>query len=164
MTSYHRMLLHRVAAYFGMDHNVDPSGKSVVINKTTNTRMWVSWLYFEWNQCLDFKWNIDCCSVAQWTSYCTTLSLPVVTGDEGISSISGSNQWTVKLIPCPARNICCCQHLPEIKLPLKLLWIPPPTDLIRNSQSTSRMTGRTIFRNATFSNETTPALIAKRAR
>ena len=39
MTSYHRMLLHRVAAYFGMDHNVDPSGKSVVINKTTNTRM-----------------------------------------------------------------------------------------------------------------------------
>lgn len=42
MTSYHRMLLHRVAAYFGMDHNVDPSGKSVVINKTTNTRMWAS--------------------------------------------------------------------------------------------------------------------------
>ncbi|CAJ1087042.1 Hypothetical predicted protein [Xyrichtys novacula] len=39
MTSYHRMLLHRVAAYFGMDHNVDPSGKSVVINKTTNTRI-----------------------------------------------------------------------------------------------------------------------------
>ncbi|KAM8872269.1 R3H domain-containing protein 1-like isoform 3-T4 [Synchiropus picturatus] len=39
MTSYHRMLLHRVAAYFGMDHNVDLSGKSVVINKTTNTRI-----------------------------------------------------------------------------------------------------------------------------
>nr|XP_043870155.1 R3H domain-containing protein 1-like isoform X4 [Solea senegalensis] len=39
MTAYHRMLLHRVAAYFGMDHNVDPSGKSVVINKTTNTRI-----------------------------------------------------------------------------------------------------------------------------
>lgn len=36
------MLLHRVAAYFGMDHNVDPSGKSVVINKTTSTRMWAS--------------------------------------------------------------------------------------------------------------------------
>uniref|UniRef100_A0A8C5G3A5 SUZ domain-containing protein n=1 Tax=Gouania willdenowi TaxID=441366 RepID=A0A8C5G3A5_GOUWI len=33
------MLLHRVAAYFGMDHNVDPSGKSVVINKTSNTRI-----------------------------------------------------------------------------------------------------------------------------
>ncbi|XP_061653259.1 R3H domain-containing protein 1-like isoform X2 [Phyllopteryx taeniolatus] len=39
MTSYHRMLLHRVAAYFGMDHNVDLTGKSVVINKTTNTRI-----------------------------------------------------------------------------------------------------------------------------
>lgn len=39
MTSYHRMLLHRVAAYFGLDHNVDPSGKSVVINKTPSTRM-----------------------------------------------------------------------------------------------------------------------------
>ncbi|XP_047433027.1 R3H domain-containing protein 1 isoform X3 [Mugil cephalus] len=39
MTPYHRMLLHRVAAYFGMDHNVDPSGKSVVINKTINTRI-----------------------------------------------------------------------------------------------------------------------------
>ncbi|XP_057675116.1 R3H domain-containing protein 1-like isoform X2 [Corythoichthys intestinalis] len=39
MTSYHRMLLHRVAAYFGLDHNVDLTGKSVVINKTTNTRI-----------------------------------------------------------------------------------------------------------------------------
>ncbi|CAB1327526.1 unnamed protein product [Coregonus sp. 'balchen'] len=41
MTSYHRMLLHRVAAYFGMDHNVDPTGKSVIINKTSNTRMYI---------------------------------------------------------------------------------------------------------------------------
>ncbi|XP_030209279.1 R3H domain-containing protein 1 isoform X2 [Gadus morhua] len=39
MTSYHRMLLHRVAAYFGLEHNVDPSGKSVVVNKTTSTRI-----------------------------------------------------------------------------------------------------------------------------
>ncbi|XP_038870575.1 R3H domain-containing protein 1-like isoform X7 [Salvelinus namaycush] len=39
MTSYHRMLLHRVAAYFGLDHNVDQTGKSVIINKTSNTRM-----------------------------------------------------------------------------------------------------------------------------
>ncbi|XP_061082049.1 R3H domain-containing protein 1 isoform X3 [Conger conger] len=39
MTSYHRMLLHRVAAYFGLDHNVDQSGKSVIINKTSNTRI-----------------------------------------------------------------------------------------------------------------------------
>ncbi|XP_051865579.1 R3H domain-containing protein 2 isoform X5 [Pristis pectinata] len=39
MTSYHRMLLHRVAAYFGMDHNVDQTGKAVIINKTLNTRI-----------------------------------------------------------------------------------------------------------------------------
>uniref|UniRef100_A0A7M4EA95 R3H domain containing 1 n=1 Tax=Crocodylus porosus TaxID=8502 RepID=A0A7M4EA95_CROPO len=39
MTSYHRMLLHRVAAYFGLEHNVDQSGKSVIINKTSSTRI-----------------------------------------------------------------------------------------------------------------------------
>ncbi|XP_048870815.1 R3H domain-containing protein 2-like isoform X9 [Brienomyrus brachyistius] len=39
MTSYHRMLLHRVAAYFGLEHNVDPTGKSVIINKTSSTRI-----------------------------------------------------------------------------------------------------------------------------
>ncbi|XP_066543687.1 R3H domain-containing protein 1 isoform X8 [Amia ocellicauda] len=39
MTSYHRMLLHRVAAYFGLDHNVDQTGKSVIINKTSSTRI-----------------------------------------------------------------------------------------------------------------------------
>ncbi|XP_029397902.1 R3H domain-containing protein 2 isoform X4 [Mus pahari] len=39
MTSYHRMLLHRVAAYFGMDHNVDQTGKAVIINKTSSTRI-----------------------------------------------------------------------------------------------------------------------------
>ncbi|XP_077073287.1 R3H domain-containing protein 1-like isoform X15 [Siphateles boraxobius] len=39
MTSYHRMLLHRVSAYFGLDHNVDQTGKCVIINKTSNTRI-----------------------------------------------------------------------------------------------------------------------------
>ncbi|XP_036777457.2 cAMP-regulated phosphoprotein 21 isoform X15 [Manis pentadactyla] len=39
MSSYQRMLVHRVAAYFGLDHNVDQTGKSVIINKTSNTRM-----------------------------------------------------------------------------------------------------------------------------
>lgn len=39
MTSYHRMLLHRVAAYFGLDHNVDQTGKCVIVNKTSNTRI-----------------------------------------------------------------------------------------------------------------------------
>ena len=40
MSSYHRMLVHRVAAYFGMEHNVDQSGKSVIINRTGSTRMY----------------------------------------------------------------------------------------------------------------------------
>ncbi|XP_029796324.1 cAMP-regulated phosphoprotein 21 isoform X7 [Suricata suricatta] len=39
MSSYQRMLAHRVAAYFGLDHNVDQTGKSVIINKTSNTRI-----------------------------------------------------------------------------------------------------------------------------
>ncbi|XP_057293969.1 cAMP-regulated phosphoprotein 21-like isoform X3 [Hydractinia symbiolongicarpus] len=38
MTSYQRMLIHRVAAYFGLDHNVDSSGKSVIISKTPSSR------------------------------------------------------------------------------------------------------------------------------
>ncbi|XP_023268111.1 cAMP-regulated phosphoprotein 21 isoform X1 [Seriola lalandi dorsalis] len=39
MSSYHRMLVHRVAAYFGMEHNVDQTGKSVIINRTKSTRI-----------------------------------------------------------------------------------------------------------------------------
>ncbi|XP_038144865.1 cAMP-regulated phosphoprotein 21 isoform X1 [Cyprinodon tularosa] len=39
MSSYHRMLVHRVAAYFGMEHNVDQTGKSVIVNRTSNTRI-----------------------------------------------------------------------------------------------------------------------------
>ncbi|XP_032390698.1 cAMP-regulated phosphoprotein 21 isoform X2 [Etheostoma spectabile] len=39
MSSYHRMLVHRVAAYFGMEHNVDQTGKSVIINRTSSTRI-----------------------------------------------------------------------------------------------------------------------------
>ena len=31
--------LHRVAAYFGLDHNVDQSGNCVIVNKTKNTRL-----------------------------------------------------------------------------------------------------------------------------
>ena len=29
----------RVAAYFGLDHNVDQSGNCVIVNKTKNTRL-----------------------------------------------------------------------------------------------------------------------------
>lgn len=39
MSSYQRMLVHRCAAFFGMDHNVDASGVCVVVNKTKNTRI-----------------------------------------------------------------------------------------------------------------------------
>ncbi|KAK0145934.1 cAMP-regulated phosphoprotein 21 [Merluccius polli] len=39
MSSYHRMLVHRVAAYFGMEHNVDQTGKAVIINRTVGTRI-----------------------------------------------------------------------------------------------------------------------------
>lgn len=39
MSSYNRMLVHRVAAFFGLDHNVDQSGTAVVVNKTPQTRI-----------------------------------------------------------------------------------------------------------------------------
>lgn len=39
MSSYQRMLVHRAAAYFGMDHNVDTSGHQVVVNRTKATRI-----------------------------------------------------------------------------------------------------------------------------
>lgn len=39
MSSYHRMLVHRVAAFFGMDHNVDNVGSSVIVNKTASTKL-----------------------------------------------------------------------------------------------------------------------------
>ncbi|XP_065581371.1 R3H domain-containing protein 1-like isoform X2 [Artemia franciscana] len=39
MSSYHRMLVHRVAAYFGLEHNVDQSGNAVIVNKTRGTRI-----------------------------------------------------------------------------------------------------------------------------
>lgn len=39
MSSYQRMLVHRCAAFFGMDHNIEASGKCVIVNKTRNTRL-----------------------------------------------------------------------------------------------------------------------------
>lgn len=39
MSSYHRMLVHRVATYFCLDHNVDETGKCVIINKTSFSRL-----------------------------------------------------------------------------------------------------------------------------
>ena len=39
MTSYNRMLVHRVAALFGFEHNVDIIGTSVIVTKCKNTRI-----------------------------------------------------------------------------------------------------------------------------
>lgn len=36
---YYRMLIHRVAAFFGLDHNVDRSSDVVIVTKTKNTRL-----------------------------------------------------------------------------------------------------------------------------
>lgn len=38
MSSYNRMLIHRIAAFFGLDHNVNQDGTAVVINKSDLTR------------------------------------------------------------------------------------------------------------------------------
>ncbi|CAF0767195.1 unnamed protein product [Didymodactylos carnosus] len=39
MNSYQRMIVHRVSAFFGLDHNVDKSGASIICQKTQNTRI-----------------------------------------------------------------------------------------------------------------------------
>ncbi|CAF4041379.1 unnamed protein product [Rotaria sp. Silwood2] len=39
MNSYERMIVHRVAAFYGLDHNVDKNGQSIVVTKTPNTRI-----------------------------------------------------------------------------------------------------------------------------
>ncbi|XP_069186156.1 cAMP-regulated phosphoprotein 21 isoform X4 [Procambarus clarkii] len=39
MSSYQRMLVHRCAAFFGLEHNVDQAGTAVIVNKTRNTRL-----------------------------------------------------------------------------------------------------------------------------
>ena len=38
-TSYHRMLAHRVAAYFGLKHSVDSTGNSVVVWKIAESKV-----------------------------------------------------------------------------------------------------------------------------
>ncbi|KAE9419779.1 hypothetical protein Angca_005892, partial [Angiostrongylus cantonensis] len=38
VSSYNRMIIHRIAVLFGLDHNVDNSGKCVVVSKTSRTK------------------------------------------------------------------------------------------------------------------------------
>ncbi|KFD54190.1 hypothetical protein M513_04967 [Trichuris suis] len=40
MTSYNRMIVHRVAAFFGLHHNVDQLGTAVVVSKTEYSRVY----------------------------------------------------------------------------------------------------------------------------
>ncbi|CAF0850391.1 unnamed protein product [Didymodactylos carnosus] len=39
MNSYQRMIVHRVSAFFGLDHNVDKTGAAIICQKTQNTRI-----------------------------------------------------------------------------------------------------------------------------
>lgn len=39
MSSYNRMLIHRTAAYFGMEHNVDATQQCVIAGITKATRV-----------------------------------------------------------------------------------------------------------------------------
>ena len=48
-------LPNRVAAYFGLDHNVDQSGNCVIVNKTKNTRL--PDLKFREHITVRIKWN-----------------------------------------------------------------------------------------------------------
>lgn len=65
MSSYHRMLVHRVAAFFGLEHNVDESGKAVIVNRSNSTRMYVS-CYHSTCHCLPLSLQSMC------RPFCTT--------------------------------------------------------------------------------------------
>jgi len=41
MSSYHRLLVHRIAHYFHLDHKVDGTGKKVVLFKTEQSKVYV---------------------------------------------------------------------------------------------------------------------------
>jgi len=56
MSSYHRMLVHRVAAFFGLEHNVDESGKAVIVNRSNSTRLYVHCCLKETKPRLFFEW------------------------------------------------------------------------------------------------------------
>ena len=89
MTSYHRMLVHRTAAFFGLDHNVDQTGKCVIVNRTSNTRLWVRpvvWIYFlDWkggrslkiDQTVEIKFHIGCLNGNNYTQLASQQTLVV---------------------------------------------------------------------------------------
>ncbi|KRX23336.1 R3H domain-containing protein 2 [Trichinella nelsoni] len=53
MCSYYRMLLHRVSAYFGLEHNVIAGGTSLAVKKTPNTRIPPVSFQSLYNECME---------------------------------------------------------------------------------------------------------------
>ncbi|KRX83613.1 cAMP-regulated phosphoprotein 21 [Trichinella sp. T6] len=53
MCSYYRMLLHRVSAYFGLEHNVIAGGTSLAVKKTPNTRIPPVRFQSLYNECME---------------------------------------------------------------------------------------------------------------
>ncbi|CAF1101605.1 unnamed protein product [Adineta steineri] len=70
MNSYERMIVHRVAAFFGLDHNVDKNGQAVVVTKTPNTRI----PNFSFQKCIPEDESTDIISGASTT---TTAENPI---------------------------------------------------------------------------------------
>lgn len=68
MSSYNRMLVHRVAAFFGLDHNVDQNGTAVVVNKTSHTRLY----FFPF----EFEFSLISCSLCIHWYHFSSLCIP----------------------------------------------------------------------------------------
>ncbi|CAF3349647.1 unnamed protein product [Rotaria sp. Silwood1] len=72
MNSYERMIVHRVAAFFGLDHNVDKNGQAVVVTKTPNTRI----PNFSFQKCIPEDESTDTISGASTTENSLSLTNP----------------------------------------------------------------------------------------
>ncbi|CAF0880640.1 unnamed protein product [Rotaria sordida] len=72
MNSYERMIVHRVAAFFGLDHNVDKNGQAVVVTKTPNTRI----PNFSFQKCIPEDESTDIISGASTTENSISLTNP----------------------------------------------------------------------------------------
>ncbi|CAF2309060.1 unnamed protein product [Rotaria sp. Silwood2] len=70
MNSYERMIVHRVAAFFGLDHNVDKNGQAVVVTKTPNTRI----PNFSFQKCIPEDESTDIISGASTTENSISLT------------------------------------------------------------------------------------------
>lgn len=138
MTSYHRMLLHRVAAYFGLDHNVDQTGKCVIINKTSNTRMWVITLSSV------IQLRLKHLRLQKWLlaeSTCVHLYFKMQFEENG-------DQIMCSLNISSLREHNSGIHLNNVLHLFSMAFAC--SDQIRSSPNTSKTTRRTISRSVTF--------------